>query len=163
MNPVSHGGYLTNCGREATTGQRAFRQRILQPQGWHPNREGTHAGRDRKARSVKLRLPKCQNRQKLDKTRDLANCTNVEYTVERTQHMETIQIVLDKRLLQATDRAARRTKRNRSALVRDALREHLRRLEVRAKEQRDREGYTRQPQAPDEALVWEAEAAWPAE
>ena len=87
----------------------------------------------------------------------------MEYTVERIQHMETIQIVLDKRLLQATDRAARRTKRNRSALVRDALREHLRRLEVRAKEERDREGYTRPPQASDESLVWEAEAAWPAE
>ena len=36
------------------------------------------------------------------------------------------QIVLDKKLLQDTDQAARRTKRNRSALVRDALREHLR-------------------------------------
>jgi metal-responsive CopG/Arc/MetJ family transcriptional regulator len=77
--------------------------------------------------------------------------------------METIQIVLDKRLLHATDEAARRTKRNRSALVRDALREHLRRLEARAKEERDRQGYSRQPQAPDESLVWEAEAAWPAE
>ena len=77
--------------------------------------------------------------------------------------METIQIVLDKRLLHATDEAARRTKRNRSALVRDALREHLQRLEARAKEERDRQGYSRQPQAPDESLVWEAEAAWPAE
>lgn len=77
--------------------------------------------------------------------------------------METIQIVLDKRLLHATDQAARRTKRNRSALVRDALREHLRRLEARSKEERDRQGYSRQPQAPDEPLVWEAEAAWPAE
>jgi len=83
--------------------------------------------------------------------------------VELVRHMETIQIVLDKRLLQATDQAARRTKRNRSALVRDALREHLRRLEVRAKEGRDRAGYLRQPQAPDELLLWEAEAAWPAE
>ena len=44
--------------------------------------------------------------------------------------METVQIVIDKKLLLATDRAARRTKRNRSALVRDALREHLRRLET---------------------------------
>lgn len=83
--------------------------------------------------------------------------------MELVRHMETIQIVLDKRLLQATDQAARRTKRNRSALVRDALREHLRRLEVRAKEGRDRAGYLRQPQAPDELLLWEAEAAWPAE
>jgi len=77
--------------------------------------------------------------------------------------METIQIVLDKRLLQATDQAARRTKRNRSALVRDAIREHLRRLEVCASEERDRQGYSRQPQASSESRLWEAEAAWPAE
>lgn len=77
--------------------------------------------------------------------------------------METIQVVLDKELLQATDQVARRTKRNRSALVRDALREHLRRLDVRAKEERDRQGYSRRPQATDESLVWEGEAAWPAE
>jgi metal-responsive CopG/Arc/MetJ family transcriptional regulator len=77
--------------------------------------------------------------------------------------METVQIVLDKKLLQATDQAARRTKRNRSALVRDALREHLQRLEVRAAEERDREGYSKQAQANSESRLWEAEAAWPAE
>lgn len=77
--------------------------------------------------------------------------------------METIQVVLDKKLLQAADRAARRTKRNRSALVRDALREHLRKLEIRALEERDREGYSRRPHAKEEALIWEREAAWPAE
>jgi metal-responsive CopG/Arc/MetJ family transcriptional regulator len=77
--------------------------------------------------------------------------------------METVQIVLDKKLLQATDRVARRVKLNRSALVREALREHLRRLEVRASEERDREGYSRQPQTRDESHLWEAEAAWPAE
>jgi metal-responsive CopG/Arc/MetJ family transcriptional regulator len=75
--------------------------------------------------------------------------------------METVQIVLDKNLLQAADQAARRTKQNRSALVREALREHLQRLEVRACEERDRKGYTRQPQ--DESRLWEAEAVWPAE
>jgi metal-responsive CopG/Arc/MetJ family transcriptional regulator len=77
--------------------------------------------------------------------------------------METIQIVLDKALLQATDRAARRMKRNRSALVREALREHLKRLEVRSNEERDREGYAKQAQGRDESALWEAEAAWPAE
>jgi len=77
--------------------------------------------------------------------------------------METIQIVLDKTLLHATDQAARRTKRNRSALVRDALREHLRRLETRAQEERDRRGYSRQSRASHELLAWEREAAWPAE
>ena len=77
--------------------------------------------------------------------------------------METIQVVLDAKLLQATDGAARRAKRNRSALIRDALREYLRRLEIRTLEERDREGYARRPQARDESLVWEAEAAWPEE
>ncbi len=77
--------------------------------------------------------------------------------------METIQIVLDKKLLQATDQAARQMKRNRSALIREALREHLQRLEVHAREQRDRQGYSRHPQAARESHVWEAEAAWPPE
>jgi metal-responsive CopG/Arc/MetJ family transcriptional regulator len=77
--------------------------------------------------------------------------------------METIQIVLDRKLLQATDQAARQTRRNRSALVRDALREHLRRLDVRANEERDRQGYSRRPQKGNESRVWEMEAAWPLE
>jgi len=77
--------------------------------------------------------------------------------------MLTIQIVLDKKLLHAADQAARRTRQNRSALVRDALREHLRRLGVQAREERDRDGYSRQSQARKESLEWEAEAAWPAE
>jgi metal-responsive CopG/Arc/MetJ family transcriptional regulator len=34
-------------------------------------------------------------------------------------------------------------KRNRSALVREALREHLRRLEIRTKEERDRAAYAK--------------------
>ncbi len=75
-------------------------------------------------------------------------------------NMRIVQIVLDKKLLQATDQAAKRTKRNRSALVRDALREHLRRLELRATEERDRQGYTRQAQADADAPGWESEATW---
>jgi metal-responsive CopG/Arc/MetJ family transcriptional regulator len=77
--------------------------------------------------------------------------------------METVQIVLDKQLLTAADRAAKRLKRNRSELVREALREHLRRLEVQAQEDRDREGYAKHPQPAAEWSAWEAETAWPAE
>ena len=75
--------------------------------------------------------------------------------------METIQVVLDKKLLQATDRAAKTTKRNRSALVRDALREHLAKLELRALEDRDRAGYLALPQSLEESALWESEAVWP--
>jgi metal-responsive CopG/Arc/MetJ family transcriptional regulator len=76
--------------------------------------------------------------------------------------METVQIVIDKALLQAADRAAKRTKRNRSALVRDALREHIRRLEITAMEERERDGYSRHPQSARESHLWGAQAAWPA-
>jgi metal-responsive CopG/Arc/MetJ family transcriptional regulator len=75
--------------------------------------------------------------------------------------MKIVQVVLDKKLLHAADQAAKRTKRNRSALVRDALREHLRRLELRASEERDRQGYSRHSSADTETLAWESEATWP--
>jgi len=83
--------------------------------------------------------------------------------VEYTPHMETIQVVLDKKLLVAADRAARKMKENRSALVREALREHLRRLEIRAKEDQEREAYMKHPQDRNEARMWESVAAWPDE
>ncbi len=75
--------------------------------------------------------------------------------------MEIVQIVLDKKLLQAADHAAKLTRRNRSALVRDALREHLRRLELRAHEARDRQGYSKQSPPDPETMGWESEAMWP--
>lgn len=77
--------------------------------------------------------------------------------------MQIIQIVLDKDLLHAADQAAKLTRRNRSALVRDALREHLRRLELRAREERDRQGYLRKPPTDADAHGWESEAMWPEE
>jgi metal-responsive CopG/Arc/MetJ family transcriptional regulator len=75
--------------------------------------------------------------------------------------METIQVVLDAKLLRAADRAARRTKLNRSALIRDALREHLRRMEMRALEEQERAAYARLPQNENELLAWDPEAVWP--
>ncbi len=77
--------------------------------------------------------------------------------------MQIVQIVLDKKLLHAADQAAKRTKRNRSALVRDALREHLQRLELRASEKRDRQGYSQHPQRDADAQDWESESTWPQE
>jgi metal-responsive CopG/Arc/MetJ family transcriptional regulator len=83
--------------------------------------------------------------------------------VEYPRHMETVQIVLDKQLLTAADQAARRSRVNRSALVREALRQHLRRLESRTMEERDREGYAKRPESSNEQRLWDAEAVWPAE
>jgi len=75
--------------------------------------------------------------------------------------METIQVVLDSGLLRATNGAARRARVNRSALVREALREHLKRLRQREIEARDRQGYQKYPQRARDVVVWEREASWP--
>ena len=85
----------------------------------------------------------------------------VEHHAEYVPRMTTIQVVLGDSLLQAADRAVRRLKVNRSALIRDALREHLRRLSLHERERRDREGYARHPIAKDEFSVWARVTAWP--
>lgn len=77
--------------------------------------------------------------------------------------METIQVVLDTKLLKAADLAAQRQKVNRSALIRQALQEHLRRLQVTALEERERRGYEARPQRAAEFRLWEEAAAWPDE
>lgn len=75
--------------------------------------------------------------------------------------METIQVVLDSKLLKAADVAAKRQKVNRSALIRQALEAHLKRLHVLELEERDRRGYQVKPQTVDEYRPWEEIAAWP--
>jgi metal-responsive CopG/Arc/MetJ family transcriptional regulator len=75
--------------------------------------------------------------------------------------METIQVVLDTRLLKATDLAAKRQKVNRSALIRQALQQHLKRLHEMELEAQDRRGYLAQPQREEEYRIWEDAAAWP--
>lgn len=75
--------------------------------------------------------------------------------------MATIQIVLDSALLRAADRAAKRARINRSALIRNALREHLRQSRNRELEALDREGYAKWPDTFD--TDWEREASWPPE
>ena len=75
--------------------------------------------------------------------------------------METIQVVLDTRLLKATDLAAKRQKVNRSALIRHALEQHLKRLRERELEEQDRRGYLAQPQRAEEFRMWEDAAVWP--
>ena len=75
--------------------------------------------------------------------------------------METIQVVLDTALLRATDGAARRARVNRSALVREALREHLKRFQTSELEGRDRRGYQQHPEASSAVADWEEAAVWP--
>ena len=76
--------------------------------------------------------------------------------------METIQVVLDSKLLGTMDIAARRKKLTRSALIREALRAYLKHLEIQERELRDRRGYEAGPRDPRNPSSWEAEAIWPA-
>lgn len=86
----------------------------------------------------------------------------VGHTVEYTPHsMETIQVVLDSELLRATDAAAKRARLNRSAVVRKALREHLRRIRIQEMEARDRRGYEERPSDSEVSAEWERAAQWP--
>jgi metal-responsive CopG/Arc/MetJ family transcriptional regulator len=75
--------------------------------------------------------------------------------------MKTIQVVLDAKLLKATDLAAKRQKVNRSALIRRALQDHLKHLHEVELEARDRRGYLARPQREKEFRIWEDAAAWP--
>jgi metal-responsive CopG/Arc/MetJ family transcriptional regulator len=61
---------------------------------------------------------------------------------------ETIQIILEKSLLQTTGRAAKLAGKHRSVLVCAALREHLKKLELRDAKERGRQGYSKMPPAP---------------
>ena len=81
----------------------------------------------------------------------------------RIHNMETIQVVLEPDLLKAADRAVRRLKTNRSALVREALRAHLRRLDQMEREQADRDGFARYPDSLDRPDDWDQVADWPDE
>lgn len=74
--------------------------------------------------------------------------------------MATIQIVLDNELLEAADKAAKTGNVNRSALIRQALQTHLKRLHVLELEERDRRGYLAQPQREEEYMPWVEAAVW---
>ena len=81
----------------------------------------------------------------------------------RLHTMATIQVVLEAELLRAADRTARKLKKNRSALFREALRAHLERLKLQEREGRDRDGYVRYPDSLDEPAAWDKVADWPDE
>ncbi len=56
---------------------------------------------------------------------------------------------------------AKQTRVNRSALIREALRAHLKRLRYQEMERQEREAYERTPDDVEEARRWERVADWP--
>jgi metal-responsive CopG/Arc/MetJ family transcriptional regulator len=73
----------------------------------------------------------------------------------------TIQVVLDDDLLDLADEFATKNRVNRSALIREALRAHLKKLHYQELEKREREAYRRQPEDLGEVALWEGVADWP--
>ncbi len=75
--------------------------------------------------------------------------------------MATIQVVLDDALLALADKLAKQQRVNRSALIREALRAHLKRLRYQELERQEREAYQQKPDDFDEVRRWERVADWP--
>ena len=74
--------------------------------------------------------------------------------------MRTVQMTLDEELVEAVDSAAKRLGTTRSAFARQALREALRRIQVKELEWKHRDGYARKPAEKGEFDLWESEQAW---
>ena len=73
----------------------------------------------------------------------------------------TIHIVLDKSLLTAANRFAKKARMNRSAVIREALREYIIRKRYKELVEQEHRSYLEHPDSVDEILLWEREAAWP--
>ena len=75
--------------------------------------------------------------------------------------MRTVQMTLDRELVEAVDTAVKRLGTTRSAFTREALTAALARLEADARERQQRRGYERHPVRCGEFDAWEPEQAWP--
>ena len=85
----------------------------------------------------------------------------VESIVDQNPHVQLIHVAVERDLLRRVDRAARRLKLSRSALIREALRQHLEPLLLRSREEADRHGYEFSPENTDALRAWDGVAAWP--
>ena len=85
----------------------------------------------------------------------------MESSADHNPHVETIQVVMEAELLRAADQAAKRLKVNRSAFIRQAMREHLRTLRTREREEADRKGYARSEESTADLAAWDRVTVWP--
>jgi len=74
--------------------------------------------------------------------------------------MKAVQMTLDEELIQAVDQLSQKLGTSRSAFTRQALRDALERHCVEQLEQKQIQGYAKQPEAPDEFAAWEEEQVW---
>jgi metal-responsive CopG/Arc/MetJ family transcriptional regulator len=74
--------------------------------------------------------------------------------------MRTIQMTLDDELVEQVDQIVREQKSTRSAFTRKALRDAIERAQMRALEEKHRQGYALNPVNQEEFSIWEEEQAW---
>ena len=74
--------------------------------------------------------------------------------------VKTIRTTIDEILLREVDAACAASGLNRSAFIREALRQAVTRHRVAQMERQHAAGYARQPVQPGEFDFWEAEQAW---
>ena len=74
--------------------------------------------------------------------------------------MRTIQMTLEEGLLREVDRAVKKLGTSRSWLIRTSLRQFLKSLNEREREDRHRKGYATHPVRRSEFDVWESEQEW---
>ncbi len=74
--------------------------------------------------------------------------------------MKTVQMTLDDDLVKSVDKIAKELKTTRSAFTRAALREAIRRFNLKRLEKKHRRGYELHPVDQAEFSVWEDEQDW---
>ena len=74
--------------------------------------------------------------------------------------IKTIQMTIDESLLEEVDSTRVGLGMNRSAFIREALRQAMERFRMAELERKHAAGYARRPVEPGEFDVWEAEQAW---
>jgi metal-responsive CopG/Arc/MetJ family transcriptional regulator len=77
-------------------------------------------------------------------------------------YMKAVQILMDESLLHSLDARAKRTHRDRSKIIREAVSRYLALLEAREKDLRVIEAYQRKPLSREE-LEWLQAGKWPTE
>jgi metal-responsive CopG/Arc/MetJ family transcriptional regulator len=74
--------------------------------------------------------------------------------------MRTVQMTLDEELIKLVDKIVKELKTTRSSFTRKALREEIKRLNIKRQEDKHRMGYKLHPVSKYEFSVWEEEQDW---
>jgi metal-responsive CopG/Arc/MetJ family transcriptional regulator len=75
--------------------------------------------------------------------------------------MKTVQLMMEETTLRALDKEAKRQARDRSKIVREAVKRYLHALQRQRDDEAYAEAYRKSPADPKEASEWSSIQAWP--